>query len=796
MEENWYYTNSFLINKHFIDVVSKNCVRIVCKINYLDEKEDIEKLLYSIVATLGGVYIGDYNPLKNEFSFYIWKRILNKKIKDLKSEELEKRMKDLGIKDIKNKTLLDYVTKKYESEINFEIINEEKVNWYELNWETKEKIVLGAIKAHPAIRKLIEYKEEELSEDIGQKILTYFTITVESDENENYFLVVMPKHRIISSETIYEMLKSNKIDIDKLKRDLLEGNVFITTSRKGAKRKKVKIKKIINPKEKEYWKYVEDINNYYKEKGIPIRVGGEDIHCYILIGEEKRDIYHTKNALLYKGIDEKTQKIILDRGKFLYELETVKQILGMYGNLIDFDGEFSNILTKDGYVMAQLSTVPKINIKLRTKNGIKTYNYLKLMYLFDWIFNKRLNDREIFLPLVIPPMLKEKEKIGIYIFYSNISDVELNFIKDIFRKLSILHKLDKNIPKIEIKLEKEIDFEDYANSRAIITQTVLNNLEEKEQPFLICISPKLPNNEFDELKSHLFSYQQTTFHQFMYPFNLKRCLNDDDFKKPFINSILSQFFHKMGMYLFSFSEELGDYDFIIGYDITKEKDENDKMKGIGGSAIIYNCHGHVITTVTFEDVHTSSEIAKYDKLFAKVYSELVPHLNLNNKRKIKILLLKDGRIFKKELEKLSLISKKYGFEIIYIDVRKSTKLRFFDIKNDIKNKKAVPEGKNAYTKFGRAYYVSSHYYKRFLKQPIKIVEKYHIDDGSYKRVKIEEKDIKQLILLTKINFSQLMPDKMKLPAPVHYAHKHVNAVRRGWKVDDKTILRNGCLPTI
>ena len=792
MEENWYYTNSFLINKHFIDVVSKNCVRVVCKINYLDEKEDVEKLLHSIAATLGGVYVEDYDPLKNKFSFYIWKIILNKKVKNLKSKELEERMKNLGIDDIKNKTLLDYVKKKYENEINFEIIDKEKVNWSNLDWEIKEKIVLGAIKVYPVIRELIEYKEEEFLEDIGQKILTYFTITVESDENENYFLVVKPKHRIISSETIYEMLKSNKIDINRLKKDLLEGNVFISTSRKGARRKKVKINKIISPKEKDYWKYVEIINNYYKERNIPIKVGGDDIHCYILIGEEKIDIYHTKNALLYKGIDEKTQKILLDKGKFLNELETAKEILNKHGNIIDFNGKYSNIPTKNGYVITRLYTIPKINVNLRTKYGVRTYNYLKLMYLFDWIFDKTLNYGKVFLPLVIPPMLKDKEKICIYVFYSNISDAELNFIKNIFRKLSILHELDNNIPKIEIKLEKNIDFEDYVNSRAIITQTVLNNLEEKEQPFLICISPKIPNNEFDELKSHLFSYQQTTFHQFMYPSNLKRCLNDNYFKKPFINSILSQFFHKMGMYLFSFSEELGDYDFIIGYDITKEKDEDNRIKGIGGSAIIYNSYGHVITTVTFEDVHTSSEIAKYDKLFAKVYSELVPHLNLINKRKIKILLLKDGRIFKKELEKLAQISKKYSFEIIYIDVRKSTKLRFFNIKN----KEAIPEGKNVYAKFGRAYYISSHYYTRFLKQPIKIVEKYHIDNGRYKKVKIEEKDIKQLILLTKINFSQLMPDKMKLPAPVHYAHKHVNAVRRGWKIDDKTILRNGCLPTI
>jgi len=198
----------------------------------------------------------------------------------------------------------------------------------------------------------------------------------------------------------------------------------------------------------------------------------------------------------------------------------------------------------------------------------------------------------------------------------------------------------------------------------------------------------------------------------------------------------------------------------------------------------------VNSIISFDDI-SSSEIGRYYQLFAHIHSELTPYLNITDD-KIKILLLKDGRIFKKELKILSDISKKYNYDITYIDVRKSTPLRFWTLDKGL----PVTNDKNMYGKFGRRYYISSHYYTGFLKQPLTIVEKYIISDGNYENKPITEKDIKQLILLTKINYSQLMPDKMRLPAPVHYAHKHVNAVRKGWKVKDPNILRSGCIPTL
>jgi argonaute family protein len=86
-------------------------------------------------------------------------------------------------------------------------------------------------------------------------------------------------------------------------------------------------------------------------------------------------------------------------------------------------------------------------------------------------------------------------------------------------------------------------------------------------------------------------------------------------------------------------------------------------------------------------------------------------------------------------------------------------------------------------------------YDRFIKTPIKVSEKYIISEGKCNKVEITEDDIKDIILLSKLNYSQLMPDKMKLPAPVHYSHKFVKSILKGWELErnkDK-FLSNGFL---
>jgi len=795
-----YYTNAFYIKKHFTDNILKRILKITCEITN-SNKPISRNLLHGFSSTLGGEYAGDYDPLNNEFSLYVYKRNLEKKIEDYDSEHLSSKMKK-WFNDWKNKTLLDYTIKKYGKDFSFKIIKKKSVEWDKLDFELKEKLIMGALKTKPIIRELMEYRREVKKTNkhgITKKIMVYYNDwTIQSDEDDNYFLIVRPKYKFVSQDTIYTILKkSDEKNRVRILNKLLN-NAKIITSANLPLKKHVKVNRVIKPTEKEYWDYVKRINAYYKKSKIPITVGGDDSNCLILLGEDGYP-YHTQNSLLYEGLTDDVQKQILDRKQFLDEMNNIIKIL-QKDRIIDFTKDNIKLPLNKNYRLIRLKQIPKIEVKLKKwMTDPKLYDYNILSRILDWI-HLLMSDKkegvvdEICFPLSSPLLLHEVDEIGIYIFYNNdVPHDHVEFVELLFSKLNALHALDKNIPKIEVKLKQKINFKDYSNSRVIITQTV-RDVEKNERPFIICITPELPKREFNELKAHLFSYSQTTFNQVIQLERLNKCMSpytNEIFKKSYLNSILFQFFHKLGLYMYSLSGELGDYDFIIGYDVSREKEFNGKTRGIGGSAILYNNQGHVNSIIPFDDPG-SSEIGRYEELFTCIHSELAPQLNLDSNDKLKILLLKDGRIYKKELEILSNISKKYNYDITYIDVRKSTPLRFWTLDNGIPTTK----DKNMYCKFGRRWYISSHYYTGFLKQPITIVEKYIISDGNYETKPLTEKDIKQLILLTKINYSQTMPDKMRLPAPVHYAHKHVNAIRKGWKVKDPNILRSGCLPTL
>jgi argonaute family protein len=266
-------------------------------------------------------------------------------------------------------------------------------------------------------------------------------------------------------------------------------------------------------------------------------------------------------------------------------------------------------------------------------------------------------------------------------------------------------------------------------------------------------------------------------------------------KRYYLNSIFTQLFSKLGMYLYSIDAEFGEkYDFIIGYDISKIRNKRGKYTGVGGSAIIYNQNGEIVNIISHNKPHSSSEIAEYRELMEKVYDECIINKMVSStgkNRLIRILLLKDGIIYDDELKILKEITKDMPFQITYMDVRKRIKLKLF---REVGNKIYDPE-KNAYTKFGDEWYIISHMYDRFIKTPIKVSEKYIISEGKCNKVEITEDDIKDIILLSKLNYSQLMPDKMKLPAPVHYSHKFVKSILKGWELErnkDK-FLSNGFL---
>ena len=150
------------------------------------------------------------------------------------------------------------------------------------------------------------------------------------------------------------------------------------------------------------------------------------------------------------GITPEVRRRLIDSKKFLDELRYAKQILD---GVIDCGCYTPELLESEGHVTAETFFVKNINVLLKNKRGIKKEPYWKILQWFNWMFKPsgQVKDWEVFLPLTNSKYLANVNKIGIYIFYSNLTNVELKFIESIFEKLSKLYELGKNFPKIEIK---------------------------------------------------------------------------------------------------------------------------------------------------------------------------------------------------------------------------------------------------------------------------------------------------------------------------------------------------------
>ena len=311
---------------------------------------------------------------------------------------------------------------------------------------------------------------------------------------------------------------------------------------------------------------------------------------------------------------------------------------------------------------------------------------------------------------------------------------------------------------------------------------------DKVIPFIVTIVPKMIQEYFDEMKQ--FALSNNGFHQAV----MEESLTDEKNFKNVMSSLLAQFFHKLGMYYYSLEISFRDVDFIVGFDITKEPDTSGKLHGIGGSAVVQNSQGHIISMIPVSYPQSATELGQYDRLFRNVHNAILPQiLEIQKKegdRPIKILLLKDGKIYPSELRLLTAVAKKYNFDFVTIEVRKRHSVRFFRETRE----KVVHTDVNSYFRIGNTWYITAHYYKRYLKRPVKVCRKYLVNRGGIKEIPVTEEDIKRLILLSKLNYAQVSgPDRMKLPAPVHYAHLFVNSMRKGIEPSNREFLKYGFL---
>jgi len=764
-----YQVNAYPIKPEVINEISDSLMSFTLDLSRVFGDDSLSrKKLHELAGNLGGI-VDDYIAIDNLLKVIAHRDLFYRRISQ------QKLAKKFGVTQDFSKTIID------SEPVSLEAID---------NQEDREQVILLALKGLFIPRELLYHDKVISFQDSSYDLaLSYHFSVIEHDGR--YYLVVDPTYHVISKKTIYELLKEGRINKEELVRNLKEGKWFITTSRSSAKkRKRVKVAEFIEKNDPRYKTEFEKIVRVLKEKKsdvLPTDSGIEDF-LFIMIDGDTGFSYHTTTSLLYYHLDEEIRKFLLDSRRYIQAIDEVKS------NLSDIIQLGAMNTFNDRLVVPQrVIGKDEIHIYLKSwKNGEiheEKVSYKNLANVFGWIF---FDGSPIYLPYRIPEILKGAT-IKIAVIYRDAFSEEIaKEIASYYEKLERLHEISSDVPKIEFFDIKQVKTFSDSTKLKVAIQEILEGMKsggkDKVIPFIVTIVPKMVQESFDEMKQFILS--NNGFHQAV----MEESLTDEKNFKEVITSLLAQFFHKLGMYYYSLEMNFRDVDFIVGFDITKEPDTSGKLHGIGGSAVVQNSRGHIISVIPVSYPQSATELGQYDRLFRNVHNAILPQiLEIQKKegdRPIRILLLKDGKIYPSELRLLNAVARKYNFEFITIEVRKRHSVRFFRETRE----KVLHTDVNSYFRIGNTWYITAHYYKTYLKRPVKVCRKYFVNSGSIKEVPVTEEDIKRLILLSKLNYAQISgPDRMKLPAPVHYAHLFVNSIRRGIEPSNREFLRYGFL---
>jgi len=217
-------------------------------------------------------------------------------------------------------------------------------------------------------------------------------------------------------------------------------------------------------------------------------------------------------------------------------------------------------------------------------------------------------------------------------------------------------------------------------------------------------------------------------------------------------NIIFQISHKIGIRYFALESKIP-YDYIIGLDVSRKENVN-----LGGCAVIHDPSG-ILNTIF--PIQIPQEGEKIDIAFIIEKLKNKECIKLNDK---KFLILRDGRIYESELEKLKKISRDYRCEILIIGI----------IKNHITFINSDDYG--IYLNFANVIFLLPHKTKSGNEKPLKIEGAYLIKNGQTNKFQLNEEIIKVLYNLTRLNYSSVNDNGMSIrcPAPIHYVDKFLN----------------------
>ncbi len=313
----------------------------------------------------------------------------------------------------------------------------------------------------------------------------------------------------------------------------------------------------------------------------------------------------------------------------------------------------------------------------------------------------------------------------------------------------------------ELEKRLEINF----NYEYIKFENKILDKVKKEDDFGLAIVFGIEKNNYEKLKSGLLD--KNIISQFI----KKETIEKKDKWKYAMKNLVYQIPHKIGIRYFALKSKIP-YDYIIGFDVSRKEKVN-----WGDCAIIYDSSG------TLKDIVPLARPQKGEKIEINDIIEKLKNKGYVELESKKFLILRDGRIYKEELEGLEKTSKDYACEFLIIGIIKSHPT--FIISPDY----------GIYLKLGKLIFLLPHKMKYYNNEkPLKIEQAYLIKNGEFKEFELDKDIIQILYNLTRLNYACVNYKDMsiKCPAPIHYVDKFLRFLHTS-KEPHEEFLKRGFL---
>lgn len=673
---------------------------------------------------------------------------------------------------------------------------EDEISFNELPENYQNRLVLrilrdNGISDHALSRTLQKYRKPkpfgdfEVIPEIRSSVIKH---------GGDFYLVLHLSHQIRSKKTLWELVGRNK---DAL-RDFLKEHRGTILLRDIASEHKVVYKPIFkryngdpdliedNSNDVEHW-YDYHLERYWNtpelKKEFYKKFGPVDLNQPIILAKPLRqhnrgDLVHLLPQFVVPVYNAEQLNDILASEILEYLKLTSNQRISLLSRLINDIKTNTNIIVSSLTELEANTFDVDLNDMLQVRNAdnVKvTLSELEISKtrLFTWMKSRKY---PVILPYDIPQKLKKIEKIPVFIIVDSALSRDIQtFAKDEFRYLiSSLQKSLSNwvdFPILDIR-DKYIFTIDLTSDKDIVNLSIklVNLMKNAELGLaLIATRTKLPNETFDEVKKRLFSVNiisQVVNEATLYK---RDKYNESRLNLYVQHNLLFQILSKLGIKYYVLRHKFS-YDYIVGIDVTPMKLSHGY---IGGSAVMFDSQGYIRKIIPVEIGEQMGESIDMKEFFKDMVVQFGKFgIDLEGKS---ILILRDGKITKDEEEGLAYISKVFGIKITTFNIVKRHLLRIF-------------ANRKLYLRLANSVYLLPHRIKQSVGTPVplKLSEKRLILDGTITSQEITYNDIFEILLLSELNYGSISAD-MKLPAPVHYAHKFVRALRKGWRIREELL---------